>query len=180
MGVVNWQTTVVAPSPASPSGDEKNGFDFLIGNWTVRLRQLAEPLTGSTRWVEYTGTSSTRKVWESNANVEEFDVYCPETQRRIRAQTLRLYNPDSRQWSIYLVNADKGVLSLPPVVGHFTDGRGEFFDMEEWKGRMILVRYVWTSDPPMSSRMEQSFSTDGGKTWEVNWICELTRTVRPP
>jgi len=23
--------------------------------------------------------------------------------------------------------------------------------------------------------MEQAFSTDGGKTWEVNWVCELTK-----
>ena len=28
---------------------------------------------------------------------------------------------------------------------------------------------------PQSARMEQSYSPDGGKTWEVNWICELSR-----
>jgi hypothetical protein len=159
----------------TPADGDSTGFDFLIGDWTVHLRQLIDPLTGSTRWVEYTGTSRTRKVWDSNANVEEFDVYSPDNQRRIRAQTLRLYNPESKQWSIYLINADRGVLSLPPVVGSFSGGRGEFFDMEDWKGRMIFVRYAWTSDGPDQARMEQSFSNDGGKTWEVNWICQLTR-----
>jgi hypothetical protein len=61
------------------------------------------------------------------------------------------------------------------VVGGFTGTRGEFFDQEDFKGRAILVRYVWLNISPQSARMEQSFSPDGGKTWEVNWICELSR-----
>ena len=77
--------------------------------------------------------------------------------------------------SIYLVDLDNGTLSLPPVVGGFTGNRGEFFDQEEYKGRAILVRYVWLNLSPQSARMEQSFSADGGRTWEVNWICELSR-----
>jgi hypothetical protein len=165
---------VTATASVSALPDGAADFDFILGEWSVRLRQLLDPLTGSDRWVEYTGTSRIRKVWESSANVEEFDVYSPTNERRIRAQTLRLYNPESKQWSIYLVNADKGVLSLPPVVGRFTDGRGEFLDMEDWKGRMILVRYQWTRGASGDPRMEQSFSDDGGKTWETNWICEFT------
>jgi hypothetical protein len=38
-----------------------------------------------------------------------------------------------------------------------------------------LVRYVWLDISPKSARMERSFSPDGGKTWEGNWICELSR-----
>jgi hypothetical protein len=37
----------------------------------------------------------------------------------IKGQTLRLYNPDSHQWSICLLDLDKGVLSVPPVIGEF-------------------------------------------------------------
>ena len=85
------------------------------------------------------------------------------------------HNPDSHQWSIYLVDVDKGTLDLPPVVGQFTGTRGEFYDQEQYKGRAILVRYMWLNISPKSARMEQSFSPDGGKTWETNWICELTR-----
>jgi hypothetical protein len=58
------------------------------------------------------------------------------------------------------------------VVGEFTGNRGEFFHQENFKGRVILVRYVWLNISRQSARMEQSFSPDGGKTWEVNWICE--------
>ena len=70
---------------------------------------------------------------------------------------------------------DNGVLSTPPVIGQFTGHHGEFFDQEVWKGRAILVHSVWLDISPTSARMEQSFSDDGGKSWEVNWICELSR-----
>jgi hypothetical protein len=94
---------------------------------------------------------------------------------RIKAQTLRLCNPASRQWSIYPIDLDNGTLDAPPVVGAFSGDYGKFFHQEEFKGRTILVRYVWRNISPKAARMEQSFSPDGGKTWEVNWICELSR-----
>ena len=46
----------------------------------------------------------------------------------------------------------------------FSGDRGEFFHQEDFKGRIIFVRYVWLILSPNSSRMEQSFSPDGGKT----------------
>ncbi len=62
-----------------------------------------------------------------------------------------------------------------PVVGSFKDGRGEFYDQEAYRGRMILVRYVWTGTTSKSPHFEQSFSEDGGKTWEVNWLTDQVR-----
>jgi hypothetical protein len=165
-----------ASNPANLSQrDGSHDFDFLIANWKAHVRRLPDRLNNSTIWVEYDGISNHKKLLDSNANFEEFDVTSTDKKLRIKAQTLRLYNPTSHQWSIYLVDLDKGTLSLPPVVGQFTDNRGEFFDQEDFKGRAILVRYVWLNIPPNSARMEQSFSPDGGKTWEVNWICELSR-----
>jgi len=109
------------------------------------------------------------------ANFEEFNVENRQQGLHIKAQTLRLFNPESQQWSIYLLDLDKGTLGTPPVVGQFTGKRGEFYDQEDYKGRAILVRYVWLDISPKSARMEQSFSPDGGTSWEVNWICELSR-----
>lgn len=105
----------------------------------------------------------------------KFAVETRDKTLRIKAQTLRLYDPASHQWSIYLVDLDNGKLELPPMIGQFTGKRGEFYDQELWKGRAVLVRYVWQDISPKSARMEQAFSGDGGKTWEVNWICELSR-----
>jgi len=168
------QPSGVSPQ-AIPPRDGAHDFDFLIGNWKAHVRRLPDRLVGSTTWIEYDGISNHNKLLDSNANFEEFEVDNPEKHLHIKAQTLRLYNPDSHQWSIYLVDVDKGTLDLPPVVGQFTGTRGEFYDQEQYKGRAILVRYMWLNISPKSARMEQSFSPDGGKTWETNWICELTR-----
>ncbi|HEY2685012.1 MAG TPA: hypothetical protein VGI93_15950 [Steroidobacteraceae bacterium] len=163
-------------APVAPAiHDGAHDFDFLIGDWKAHVRRLPDRLVGSNKWIEYDGISNHKKLLDSNANFEEFDVQGHEPGQRIKAQTLRLYNPDTHQWSIYLVDLDKGVLSLPPVVGEFTGKRGEFFDQELWKGRAVLVRYVWQDLSATSARMEQSFSPDGGRSWEVNWICELSR-----
>jgi hypothetical protein len=163
-------------SPANlPQRDGSHDFDFLIGDWKAHVRRLPDRLNNSNVWVEYDGISNHKKILDSNSNFEEFDVTSTDKKLRIKAQTLRLYNPTSHQWSIYLVDVDKGTLGLPPVVGQFTGNRGEFYDQEDFKGRAILVRYLWLNLSPNSARMEQSFSPDGGKTWEINWICELSR-----
>jgi hypothetical protein len=158
-----------------PQRDGSHDFDFLIGNWKAHVRRLPDRLNKSNIWVEYDGISNHKKLLDSNANFEEFEVTSTDKKLHIKAQTLRLYNPTSHQWSIYLVDLDNGTLDTPPVVGGFTGKRGEFFHQENFKGRTILVRYVWLDISPKSARMEQSFSPDGGKTWEVNWICELSR-----
>jgi hypothetical protein len=170
-----WAPGYATSTPAAPVRDGAHDFDFLIGDWTAHVRRLPDRLVGSTKWVEYDGISRHKKLLDSNANFEEFEVDGHQPGLHIKAQTLRLYNPDSHQWSIYGLDLDKGVLGGPPVVGQFTGGRGEFFDQELYMGRAILVRYVWSDISPQSARMEQSFSADGGKSWEVNWICELSR-----
>jgi hypothetical protein len=159
-----------------PQRDGSHDFDFLIGDWTAHVKRLPDRLNNSNTWIEYDGISNHHKLLDSNANFEQFEVWgSTDKKLHLKGQTLRLYNPTTRQWSIYLVDLDNGTLSLPPVVGSFTGNRGEFFDQEDWKGRAILVRYMWLNISPNSARMEQSFSPDGGKTWEVNWICELSR-----
>jgi hypothetical protein len=158
-----------------PQRDGSHDFDFLIGDWKAHVRRLPDRLNNSSVWVEYDGISNHHKLLDSNANFEEFNVTSTDKKLHIKAQTLRLYNPATRQWSIYLVDLDSGTLDTPPVVGAFTGKRGEFYHQETLKGRTILVRYVWLDLSPNSARMEQSYSPDGGKTWEVNWICELSR-----
>jgi hypothetical protein len=38
-----------------------------------------------------------------------------------------------------------------------------------------LIRFIISDIKPESCKFEQSFSTDNGKTWEVNWIAIDTR-----
>ena len=152
--------------------DGQHDFDFEIGTWKTHLRRLVHPLTGSTTWVEYDGTTVVRKVWNGRANLVELDVKGPAG--HIEALSLRLYNPESRQWSLNFSNSAGGTMSQP-TIGEFKNGRGEFYDQETLNGRAIFVRFVISDVTPNSCRFEQAFSDDGGKTWEVNWIATDTR-----
>jgi hypothetical protein len=161
-----------APSALKPLRDGQRDFDFLIGKWKYHLKRLENPLTGSTNWIEFDGTGDCRPIWNGKAQLDTLDVIGPSG--HIEGLTLRLYNPESRQWSLYWANATKGTVEIP-TVGSFVDGRGEFYDQELYKGRMIIVRYVWTGTTSKSPHFEQSFSEDGGKTWEVNWITDQVK-----
>jgi hypothetical protein len=60
-------------------------------------------------------------------------------------------------------------------MGEFKNGRGEFYGQERYNGRAILVRFVWFDITVDSYHVEQSYSADGGKTWEPNFVANLTR-----
>jgi len=140
--VLTWaQAVSPATKEASKDGalrDGQHDFDFAIGNWKFHLKRLEHPLTGSNTWVELDGTSTCRKIWDGRANIDEVEVNNPEKHLHIQGMTLRLYNPESHQWSLYWANAAKGALGLPPVIGQFKNGRGEFYDQEDFNGRAIL------------------------------------------
>jgi hypothetical protein len=155
--------------------DGSHDFDFLIGDWHAHVRRLPERLVGSTTWVEYEGISNHHKLLDTSANFEEFDVSTADKKLRIKAQTLRMYNPDSHQWSAYGLELDKGSLEAPPLVGHLEGDHMELYNQQIWKGRAVLVRYIWRGLSPKAAHMDQAFSADGGKTWEVNWTCDLSR-----
>ncbi len=152
--------------------DGQHDFDFEFGSWKTHLWRLERPLTGSKSWIEYDGTTVVRKVWDGRANLVELEVDGPAG--HIKALSLRLYNPQSRQWSLNFATVGGGTLGTP-TIGEFKDGRGEFYDQEPINGRAALVRFVISDIKPDSCRFEQAFSEDGGKTWEVNWIAIDTR-----
>jgi hypothetical protein len=158
--------------PTSTEPDGQHDFDFEIGTWKTHLSRRLHPLTGSTTWVEYEGTSVVRKVWDGRANLVELEVSGPAA--HIEGLSLRLYNPQSHQWSLNFANSKVGTMSVP-TVGEFKNGRGEFYDQETINGRMMLVRNVWSDITANSCHFEQAFSDDGGKTWEENWIADDTR-----
>jgi hypothetical protein len=162
--------TSLQGTPAERDG--QHDFDFEIGTWKTHVSRLLHPLTGSTTWVDYEGTAVVRKVWNGRANLVELEADGPGG--HFEGLNLRLYNPQSHQWSLNFSNSNGGTLSQP-TVGEFKEGRGEFFDQETLNGRAIYVRFVVSGITPDSCRFEQAFSDDGGKTWEVNWIATDTR-----
>jgi hypothetical protein len=163
---------LAASQPFAADRDGQHDFDFEIGTWKTHLSRLVKPLTGSTTWIELEGTSVIRKVWDGKANLVELTVNGPSG--LIEGLSLRLYNPESRQWSLNFANVQGGTLA-PPTIGEFKNGRGEFYSREQLGSRTIYVRNVFSDIKPDSYRFEQAFSDDGGKTWEVNWIAVDTR-----
>jgi hypothetical protein len=163
--------TSAQPAPAERDG--QHDFEPLLGSWKYHLKKLLHPLTGSTTWVEFDGTGGCHKIWDGRAELDTFEVDSPDA-GHIEGLTLRVYNPQSHQWRLYWANSKVGVLD-PPQIGEFKNGRGEFFAQDTINGKVILIRFVWTNMTTSSPHFEQSFSDDGGKTWEVNWITDQTR-----
>ena len=166
------QTPTNAAASQSTLRDGQHDFDWQLGSWKIHMQRLQHPLTGSTKWTELDGTVVVRKVWDGRANLAEIVTNGPSG--HLEFLSLRLYNPQSHQWSLNFASSNSGTLGVP-MIGEFKNGRGEFYDQETFNGRMILVRFVFTADSADSTRDEQSFSEDGGKTWEVNWINTAAR-----
>jgi hypothetical protein len=161
-----------APQDTAATRDGQHDFDFEIGTWKTHLKRRLHPLTGSTTWVEMEGTSVVRKVWNGRANLLQLEADGPSG--HFEGLSLRLYDPQSHQWRLNFSNSNDGIMAQP-TIGEFKNGRGEFYDQELLNGRAILVRFVISDITANSAHFEQSFSNDGGKTWEVNWIATDTR-----
>ncbi|MGH6615795.1 hypothetical protein [Sphingomonas sp.] len=183
-GVIAVQPVPVpaqSPTPAGrPAGqampmlrDGARDFDFEFGAWTAHISRRLRPLTGSSEWVEYDGLSTVRKVWDGNANLGELNVSGPGG--KIQGLSLRLYDPASRQWKISWANARDGAITPAMIGGFDASGHGEFYNQDALGDRQIFVRFIFSPVVDKSFRIEQSFSGDGGKTWEVNWISDFRR-----
>ncbi len=163
----------IAQSKPPALRDGSHDFDFEFGEWKTHLRRLTQPLSNSDKWVEYDGTTKVTPVWGGRANLIELDAEGPAG--HITALNLRLYNPASHQWSLNFSNVRSGTMGTP-TVGEFKNGIGEFYDQEDFDGRAILVRFTITPISADEIKFEQSFSADGGKTWELNWVATDTRS----
>jgi hypothetical protein len=159
--------------PETPDGSAHD-FDFEHGRWHTTLRRLLKPLSGSDVWADYAGTTVVRPVFGGSANLVELDVSGP--QGRLQGLSLRLFDPQRKQWTLNFSNATAGTLT-PPMTGGFGGSkRGVFYSAETIGNTRILVRFVIESTSADTCRFEQAFSADDGATWEINWIAVDTRS----
>ncbi|MGA8406440.1 MAG: hypothetical protein WB680_04615 [Candidatus Acidiferrales bacterium] len=178
-GIAQENSDAARPAALPPATlrDGQHDFDFSIGVWKTHIARRLHPLTGSTSWVVYDGTSLVRKIWDGRGSLGETEADGPAG--HLEALSLRLYDPQAHQWNLTYASGNGGVLSVA-TTGEFKNGRGDFFDTEPFNGRSILVRNVWSGITADSCHFEQAFSADGGKTWEVNWIATDTRVKEEP
>ena len=165
-------TSPSAPTAAPTYRDGQHDFDFNIGTWHTHIMTLQHPFSGSKTWAELNGTVTVRKIWGGKASMEEIDASGPS--KHLAGLTLFLYNPQSHQWSQTFASTSDGTLETP-AIGEFKDGRGELIDQESYNGRTVLVRDQWSDIKPNSHHFEIAMSDDNGKTWETNFVANLTR-----
>jgi hypothetical protein len=162
-----------APAAAAARSGQQD-FDFEIGTWTTSVRVLRNPLTGEAPiWAEYEGTSVVRPLLDGRSNFVELSV--KGAKGAIEGGSLRLYNPQTRQWSLNFVSLRNGMLTAPVYGGFDGKGRGLFYGQDMLDGRAILVRFVIDQVSNAEARFEQAYSGDGGVSWETNWIAVDTR-----
>lgn len=160
---------VAAPSLAQ-SASGAHDFDWEFGRWETTVRVRA-PLSAAEDWQELTGTSDVRPLSKGRANVVELEVAGRE--RRIEGLSLRLFDPQTGQWSLNFANIKNGLLTSP-VYGGFADGRGVFFGQDTVDGRFVSVRFIITRTQT-TAHFEQAYSADGGQSWLVNWVADDVR-----
>jgi hypothetical protein len=149
-------------------------FDFLVGTWRIHHRRLKERLAGSDQWEEFEGTSENWQTLAGAGNVDDNVLELPAG--TYRAIALRSFDPSTQRWAIWWLDSryPHGPLD-PPVVGGFSHGVGIFLANDSFEGQPILTRFIWSDISETAARWEQASSPDGGRSWEVNWIMELTR-----
>ena len=121
-------------------------------------------------WEEFPAVSRASRHFDGAANFDEIEF----PTEGFSGITLRLYDPERQEWSLYWANKRTGKL-FPAVIGSFTDGRGEFYGDDTHEGQPIRVRFIWSDITANTAHWEQAFSADGGATWVTNWTMDLIK-----
>jgi hypothetical protein len=164
---------VVVPSATSSEKD----FDFLAGSWRSENKRLANRMQNSTEWITGTSRVYNRSLLYGLCNLDRSTTISEGVD--FETISLRIFNPQTRLWSSYWVNGNTGVMD-PPVVGSFDGDTGTFYGETLWNGKPVLVMYRWNKVNPDKPEWSQSYSSDHGKTWEVNMVNISTRLEDKP
>jgi hypothetical protein len=147
-------------------------FDFLWGHWRIEHLRLSSRLTGSTHWERFGATMQCWPILGGTGNVD--NMRATWHGQEFEGASLRLFDPATGKWSIYWADTN-GHQLLPPVVGAFEDGVGEFVGDDQHEGQLVRVRFRWSEITTDAARWEQAFSIDRGENWETNWIMLFSR-----
>ena len=159
---------------ASISSSNPEDFDFFIGRWRVAHRRLKARLAGCHEWVEFGGSTVVQKTLGGLGNMDDNTLDLPGG--AYRALTLRSYDAQARQWSIWWLDGRHPGTLDAPMVGRFRNGVGTFYADDSFDGRPIRVRFLWTLPEADRPHWEQAFSVDGGVSWETNWTMDFARS----
>lgn len=160
-----WTLPLLAqtPQPAA-QGDTLRWFDFWVGDWdlmwyvkdSIKLygeNRIEKILGGTTIQENFAGLTRNTKGYEG--------------------KSLSIYNSNTKQWQqTWVDNQNTYIL--------FVGGREEesyFFENQRPlpNGKTIAERMVFHHIKPDAFTWDWKSSTDGGKTWAINWQIFYTR-----
>lgn len=156
---------------ARPQGAKD--FDFLQGRWLIHHKQLAERLVGSQTWREFTTPFTNQLILGGLGNIDQCRT---ETGDFYEGASLRLFDKATNLWRIYWMDSN-GAKLFPPVEGSFSNTVGLFRGSDHHNGIPVVAEFRWDKTNPENPTWQQSFSTDDGTTWEVNWYMHFSRAA---
>ena len=151
----------------------KHDFDFLQGKFQVHYKSLKSRLRHSHEWIESDGYMENRTILMGIGNIEQHSMTAMDGSPA-QGFALRLFDPQTRLWSIYWANNWSGTLDIP-VVGSFEGDKGYFFANDRFDGQDVLLQFEWDIANPGQPVWKQGFSLDQGDTWEWNWYMYFTK-----
>lgn len=112
----------------------QNDFEFWIGKWRIHNRKLKTRLNNCKEGIEFEATGEAFKILNGFGN---FDQYRTEFDGvPFAGMTLRLFNPQTKLWSLYWADSNVVVLDVPQV-GSFDGNIGKFYAKDVFQGKPI-------------------------------------------
>lgn len=172
--LIAWGAASALPSLPSFAAAHEQDWDWLLGSWDVFHSRLKDRLVNSTEWQEFNGKSAFWTTMRGLGNCDDNSLQLPAGD--YRGLSVRAWDPKTSSWAIWWLDGRNPERIDPPVRGGFKGDEGEFIGTDVYKGIPVTVRFRWHEVRSKRPWWDQAFSTDGGKTWEINWRNYFTRT----
>lgn len=169
--MVNVKVTPTGDLAITPSStSSEHDFDYLAGKWSMHNKRLKTRLNNCKEWIEFESTDvNNGPQLYGVANVDIVTSgFNPVGKKPYQGMTVRLFNTETKLWSLYWVDSVSGAMD-PPVVGSFEGNVGRFYCKDTFDSKPILVMFKWDKTDPNNPVWSQAFSPDNGATWEMNF-----------
>ena len=156
---------------ASPTSS-KDDFDFFQGKFKLHNKKLKSIFNHCDEWDEFESTQEMYKVLHGLGNIDNF--LATRDGKPFEGMTVRLFNPETKLWSLYWADSNKGKFDSP-VVGSFENNIAYFFTKDLINEKEVIVVFRWDSTDRNNPVWSQAFSNDNGINWEWNWYMYMTK-----
>ena len=140
-------------SMAQPMADSTL-FDFWVGNWSASWKN-ADGTDGK-------GSNRITKILDDKVIFENF-----EDSKGFKGTSISVYNPQKKEWHQAWADNQGGYFDFEGFVEG--EKRGFKTKPKEANGKAYVSRMVFYDIKKDSFNWDWEGSTDGGKTWQLNW-----------